>query len=488
MFVDICYAGFCLAAAPYACLRSAADGGFRNALVERLVPRLPVMPAPSVGVTRVWVHGVSVGEVLAARLLVESLLGKRGNLHERGFSSSACEVVFSATTPAGASVARSTFADVPVFFFPFDFSHNVRACFAAIRPSVVVLMEQELWPNFLEVASQLSVPVLVVNGRMTEKAQRKYGYIRGLARTMMRRLALVCALDEEHARRFLSCGADPRRLVITGNMKYDGFRSAAPSDADANASARAYYRELAGITPSDTLIVGGSTHAPEEEWLLNAVVRLKSQVAGMRLLIAPRHVQRVAEVEKAVSSVGFAPVRRSSLGPPVARDAVSPPTGEDMPVRAEGRDGISRYVPDLHDRSRQVLILDTVGELRNVYPAADIVFIGGSLIPHGGQNVLEPAMACKPVVFGPHMFNFSEAAELLREAGAAIVAADPGDLARALGVFAGDATRAATAGAAGAGAVRRKQGATDRNLNAIAAMLNARRCGSSTRMCFVGGS
>lgn len=462
MFIDICYAGFCLAAAPYACFRAVADRGFRRALGERLFLRTPMLDEPRPGTVRVWVHGVSVGEVLAARPLVESLLGKRGDLRERGFNESACEVVVSTTTPAGESVARNVFPDTPVLFFPFDFSHIVRAYFAAVRPSVVVLVEQELWPNFLEIAAQFNVPVLVVNGRMTAKAHARYSYFPGLARTMMRRLALVCALDEEHARRFLSCGADPRRVLITGNMKYDSFQTTGEAAADMHTTARRQYRELAGVSDSEVLIVGGSTHAPEEEWLLNSFAQLKQRVGSARLLLAPRHIQRVTEVERAIRGAGFIPVRRSALGPPGAAKTSAASTSKPSA-----------------NRDRQVLILDTVGELRLVYHAADIVFVGGSLIPHGGQNVLEPAMAGKPVVFGPHMFNFSEAARLLENVGAAVVATNPADLVRALGVFALDAPRAAAAGAAGAAAVRQKQGATDRHLNAIATVLNTRSRGGT---------
>ncbi|MDQ7780702.1 MAG: 3-deoxy-D-manno-octulosonic acid transferase [Planctomycetota bacterium] len=445
LLVDICYAGFCLVAAPYAVARAVSETGFRHALAARLWARYPQLRVPDRAALRIWIHGVSVGEVLASVPLVDGLRSSMPDTNGSATPRGSRDLIISSTTPAGVAVARRTYRDLPVMHFPFDFSGLVERALKTMRPGIIVLMEQELWPNMLEIAARRGIPVVILNGRMTARAFERYAYIRGLARTMFSRVALVCAIDAEHAERFVKCGMPPERVRVTGNMKYDalaaGLRTSGPEVATpasiegAAAESALKYRTMFGVKPSELVIVAGSTHAPEEEWVLAAYARLAERIANLRLLIAPRHIDRVPDIERMVKAAGYGVIRRSA-----AAGMTSP---------------------------RDVCLLDTVGELRSVYCAADVVFVGGSLIPHGGQNVLEPAVLGKPIVFGPSMFNFADAAALLVETGGAMQATCPEDLARALRVFVCDPDHARVAGAAGARAVSLRQGATARNIDAI---------------------
>ncbi len=334
----------------------------------------------------IWLHCVSVGETQAARPLARALVERFPN-HA---------LVVSTTTLTGQRVAREAFKDTAaaVIYFPFDWAWSVRRALRAVNPSVVLLMETELWFRFLRECAERKIPVALVNGRVSERSFRRYRLIRGFVRRALDTLALALAQTGDDAARLVALGLAPERVEVTGNVKFDlGDDSRASAVTD---ELRARFA-LDGKRP---LVVAASTHAPEERVVLEAFKQLCASSDGAagdsdggttrpRLLVAPRHPERFAEVASLLDSSGLAWARRSDA--PAAGDA-----------------------------GCEAILLDTVGELRAVYPLAEVVFVGGSIAHTGGHNVLEPAHAARCVVTGPHTFNFTEIVRRLLEADALV--------------------------------------------------------------------
>jgi len=359
---DVLYAGLLTAMAP-SFLYKIARGKYRAGWKHKLgfVPeRVPGR--------RIWIHAVSVGEAVAADILAG---GIRAELPGH-------EIVVSTTTPTGQSVARARFGEDKVFYFPLDLSGPVTRAFARTRPELLVLMELEVWPNLVAAAAHRDVPVVVANGRISDRAFARYRRVARILRPSFRRLAAVGAQNEDNAGKFIALGTPRERVVVTGTLKYDGVATE-PDDAS-----RSWARRELRLADGEHLLLGGSTHRTEELALARAW-RRSGTGETWRLAIAPRHPERVPEVESELAADGFTTARRSRL------------------AEAEAAPGA-------------VALVDTVGELGRLYHAADLVFVGGSLIPHGGQNPIEPAGLGKAVVFGPHMFNFDDSVRDLLEA------------------------------------------------------------------------
>ncbi len=378
---------------------------------------------------RIWIHAVSVGEAVAADTLAEGLREELPDF----------ELVASTTTPTGQAVARERFGEERTFYFPLDFSGPARRALVRTKPGAIVLMEFELWPNLTAAAARGGIPVVIVNGRISERAFPKYLRYARLLRPTMRRVAAFGVQTETYAERFRSIGAPPGRVVVTGSLKYDGVKT--EPDPDSAARAR---REL-GIAEGERVLLGGSTHRTEELALARAWRGIGTG-EPWRLVVAPRHPERVPEAEADLARDGFRTVRRTKLK-------------EDP----EARPG-----PDT------VVIIDTVGELGRFYGAADLVFVGGSLIPHGGQNPIEPAGLGKAVVFGPHMFNFAETVEALLGAKGARRVASPEELAQVVNDLARDEAARRRLGEAGRAAIIARQGARARTTELIRNVLAGR--------------
>ncbi len=328
--------------------------------------KLGGVPARSGGKKCLWVHAVSVGETMAARTIIEAFEQAHPDW----------EIRLSTTTATGREVARKRFGEDRVFYCPLDLSWMVKRVFRRIRPDLVVLMELEVWPNFLVVAEEWSVPVVVANCRITEKSLRGFERLGNLARKMLNRVRLWLAQSEEYASRLRSLGIPAERVAVVGSVKYDTV----PTELDEGI--RAEYRALFGVDGAP-LLVAGSTHPGEETAVLRACKALwEGDFPDLRVVLVPRHPERLDAVER--EAAGFAAVRR--------RSGLSAKTPADAPV----------------------VLLDTMGELAKVYAAADLVFVGGSLIEHGGQNIMEPCGLARPTVMGPSCYNFDEAVETLR--------------------------------------------------------------------------
>jgi 3-deoxy-D-manno-octulosonic-acid transferase len=294
----------------------------------------------------------------------------------------------SVSTFTGFEVARSQFPDLTVFYFPVDLSPIVARFFRRHRPTVVVLVELELWPNFLIEARRRGVPVLVANARITERSSRRYGFAGALSRGLFRLPTAFGAQGEDHRRRFLDRGVDPERVELLGNLKHD--REPGPAAARGPGS-----RERLGWREGETLVItAGSTHPGEERIFCALAAALGAVDPRLRWVLVPRHVERLSPAEVRGWGVPEGPLSWSAFAAAGAREGTEPP------------------------RAR-ILIVDTVGELECFYALADLVFIGGSIVPHGGHNLFEAARLGKPLLFGPHVGNFRAEAEELLAAGAA---------------------------------------------------------------------
>ncbi len=322
----------------------------------------------------IWLHAVSVGEVNAARPLVEGL-------RER-FASH--RIIVSTTTKTGQDLAARVFAERAdaVFYFPFDFKFSVRKALAHFKPSVILLMETEIWPRFIAEAKAGGARVVIVNGRLSERSYRRYAKISGFLRQVLGDLDLALMQGAADANRLISLGAAAGRVQVTGNVKFD-----IAADAGEVTLSRELDERFA-LSSARPTIVAASTHDPEEGWILDAYCSLASDRTSERprLIIAPRHPERFDKVAALLRQF------------------------RDDPACEWNRYSVARRSagPTEQDRDADIILLDSIGELRAVYPLATIVFVGGSLIPHGGQSVLEPAAVGKAIITGPHTHNFTD--------------------------------------------------------------------------------
>lgn len=341
----------------------------------------------------IWIHAVSVGETMTARPVARAL---RNAIPD-------CKIVFSVTTDTGYDTAQKA-VDAgeieAVFYFPLDFFPDaVRRTLNAIRPDAFLCMETELWPNFLYIANQRGVKMFLVNGRVSDNLLKTAPRLGGIWRWMMSNLDGILMRSEYDAERMRSLGVDTTRVVVTGDIKLDNLEP-----VHAHAQHRSQWRELLGIDRGTPVWVAGSTHPGEEEMVLRAYGKLRERRPELRLIIAPRHIERIEEVVEAFRTAGVLILRRSELD-----------SDRSTPVPSES-----------------VILIDTVGELAQIYAAADVAFVGGSLVERGGHNMLEPVLRGVPVVFGPNVANFREAARLVQEAKLGKMVPDDGALAGAV--------------------------------------------------------
>src|SRR5919108_1619535 len=402
---------------PVALARRITDGIPLN-LRERLgLGRHAPPPAP-VG----WLHAVSVGEAIAAAPLLDAL--------RRAYPA---RPLFAPTVPEpGARLVRERFAGMATHrYFPLDFPRITRRVIESIQPAFFVGMETELWPNTLRALAERGVPTMIANGRLSDRSFRRYRMVRGSMRRVLADIAVFGMQSAEDARRMIALGAPPERVVVTGNLKAEPL----PDPA----GAVELWHRLLGLAADQPVWVAGSTHRGEEEAVLEAHCRALLDRPNLALVLAPRHPERVGEVLSVLKARGLAAVRRS-----------------DLPARRS---------------PGAVIVLDTVGELAHLYAIADVVFVGGSLAPLGGHNMLEPALRGKPVLFGPHTHNFREAAAALVDSGGGRVVHDAAELAVALRRLLADPELRERVGAAGRDAVASRQGAVRATLDLIAQYL-----------------
>jgi len=376
----------------------------------------------------IWIHAVSVGEVLTARPLVSDLKRRYPDLR----------MFLSTTTLAGQQLARRSVQDVDaVFYFPFDLGIFVRRTLNLVRPKLFIMMETEIWPNLLYECRRRGVKTAVVNGRLSARSFSRYRMIRGFMRRVLDHVDRFLVQSEESARRFIEIGADPARVVVTGSLKFDSL-DMSPNALQARARERVlrYFR----VPSSRPVIVAGSTMKGEESAVLRAFRRVRTAAPNTLLVIAPRHPERFGEVEQLVRAEGWKTARRS-----------------DLAIDNEPR--------------VDVVVLDTIGELATVYQIATVVFVGGSLVATGGHNVLEPAVFGKPIVFGPHMENFAEIADAFVSNAAGVQLAGEEQIDETFVSLISDPVRRARLGAAARALVEANRGAKEKSVTVLADLL-----------------
>ncbi len=410
-------AAFFVAALPVFLFQAILRGKYRRALPERL----GAVPAWTGAAAPLWVHAVSVGEVMAAIPLVRQV--------ERRWP--ALPILMSTVTDTGRGVGRQRLPGKPFVFFPLDFAWAVRRALDRIRPRAVVLTETELWPLFIRACGERGIPVIVVNGRISPRSYPRYRRVRFWFGRVLQGVRLFCMQTPEDAARVRDLGAPPERVHVVGNLKFD-----LAGDEDPAEGARV--RAMLGLAPDRRVLVAGSTHKGEEPLVLEAYRRARSAIPDLALILAPRHPERLEEVADLLREAGLAWVQRSKAPAPEGTAAV---------------------------------LVDTMGELSRLYAAGTVVYVGGSLVPIGGHNVLEPAAHGRPVLFGPHMGNFAEMARLFREQGAGLEVQDAASLAAAALRLLGDPAEARRMGEAGRRIVATHRGAAERTVALLEPLL-----------------
>jgi 3-deoxy-D-manno-octulosonic-acid transferase len=378
MFIvyDLIFLIFAIVCLPVYFIRGKLNSGFLR--------RLGFLPAQLNLDRPIWVHAVSLGEVISIKGLLSQL---RQAYPGKKF-------VISTVTATGNKVAQGLIREGDFLtYLPLDFSFIVRRVLKKVNPCMFIIAETEIWPNLIICLDNLQIPVITVNGRISDSSYYGYRLIKFFIRPILRLIKQFCVQSDLDALRLENLGVDKQKIQVTGNVKFD-INLASSSESNVLT-----YRAKLGLGQFDKLLVCGSTHPKEEELILVSYRELLLAFPALKLLIAPRHPERSKEISRLVADQGFMPVLISSI-------SGACPTCINKPV----------------------FILDTIGELPNYYSAADIVFVGGSMIKRGGHNILEPASLKKPVIFGPYMFNFRDISELFLVKQAALVAGDSQEL------------------------------------------------------------
>lgn len=416
--LDALYLVALLMLSPWLVWRAWRTRRYRQGLRDKLLGLSAEVPTGAV-----WFHAVSLGEV---KVLGQLVPGFRRRHPER-----VC--VVSSTTDTGLAEARKLFPDLVVFPFPFDFSWAVTRTLERLRPSLVVLCESELWPNFLGAAHRQGVPVALVNGRMSPRSLRRYQMLGPLVRSLLQKLAIIGVQGNDYAAAMLSLGATPGCVVTTGNLKFDGALTDPKNDRTAE------LRRLFAIEDGDLVWVAGSLQAVEEPMVVRIYEQIRERYPRLRFFLVPRQPERFDEVAALLTAKQIDHVRRSQVS---------------EPTRAG------------------VILLDTMGELGALWGLADVAFVGGSLDGmRGGQSMIEPAAFGAAVTFGPHVWNFRETARRLVESGGAYQVANATELEQTIPRLLGDASERRALGALARRFVVSQQGATERTLDLLERVL-----------------
>ena len=401
-------------------LRARKAPAYGQRLGERFAYRLPPMEPGGI-----WVHAVSVGESIAAAPMIRQLLLRHPEL----------PITVTCMTPTGSERIQALFAGEPRIqhcYLPYDLPWASGRFLDHVRPRLAVIIETELWPNHIHECARRGIPVALANGRLSERSARGYARFSRLTAPMLAEMSLLAVQTQVEAERFLALGARPECVQVTGSIKFD-------LNVDPTVPVRAARLREQWQASERPVWIAASTHEGEDEVILAAHRQLLASHADALLILVPRHQERFASMHALCRAQGFTTVQRSL----------------DQPVTA----------------ATQVLLGDTMGELLFLYALADIAFVGGSLVANGGHNPLEPAALTKPVLSGPHMFNFLEIGAMLREAGALVEVDDAQGLATAVRQWIELPRDAVRSGEAGLAVMRANQGALKRLLDALDAKL-----------------
>ncbi|HLO27384.1 MAG TPA: 3-deoxy-D-manno-octulosonic acid transferase [Geobacteraceae bacterium] len=370
----------------------------------------------------IWVHAVSVGETIAVKPLLKAL---KEQFPDR-------KIVVSNVTETGRSVALKIDEADLCIYFPFDFSFAVRRILSCIRPSIILVVETEIWPNFLHTAHRMGIPAVMVNGRISDRSFGRYFLLGWFFRPILANFSWFCMQSGEDARRMVAMGAPADRVEVTGNLKYD-LPVAAVSPLE-----KEHIRSAFLLPPDVLVFTAGSTHQGEDEALISAYRQLAAMGKKVLMVLVPRHPERAPLVAGLLKREKVACALRSGLN------------------------GRTKMLS-----AGEVLLVDTVGELTKFYAVSDIVFVGGSLVPTGGHNILEPASFRVPVIFGPHMSNFREAAEFILDCGGGLQVKGGEELGAVLGTLLDDPALRREMGGNGARLLEENSGSTGLHVKVV---------------------
>ncbi len=429
VLIDIAYLIAILAVSPMAIYRMLRYGRYRAGWANRFGKISRKRPDKKC----IWIHAVSVGEVNATTTLIRELEAKFPDY----------EIAISTTTDTGFARANALFGSrLSVFYFPMDFSLTMKRAFANIRPAMCLLIELEVWPNLVRIAKQSSIPVIVVNGRLSERSFRRYNLIKAVTRKLFGNLTLALTQSEEYAERFRRLGMPAERVIVTGSVKYDTAQVTDKVDGADLLAAQLGFK-------NERLWVAGATGDDEEQIILDVYKRLieQKQFKDLRLAIVPRKPERFDGVANLIEQAGFGPIRYSEL--------------KSGKLRIENEEL----------RNNSVVLGDTMGDLRKFYSLAAVIFVGRSLVPMGGSDMMEAAALGKCTIFGPHAFNFKQAVDDLLKANGAILVKDADELFNVMKKCLTDTDYASRIAQNGQQLIRKNQGATNKTVEQIAKLL-----------------
>ena len=423
------YSVLAICIAPVILWKRFRTGKYRDGWSQKLWGSLPSRTS-----TRecIWFHAVSVGEVLQLRTILQQLLARHPNV----------DIVISTTTSTGYSVAREQFPQHTVCYFPLDFTWSVRRAIQRIRPSAIVLVELELWPNFIRTASDMHIPLALINGRISEKSFRGYRRIRVLMQRLFARFELLAVQDETYAERLIALGAPEDVVHVTGSVKFDGVKT------DRNNSQTHSIQESLGLKTDEIVFLAGSTQSPEEEVAIRIWLKLRETFPNLRLVLVPRHQERFEDVANLVTRFGLPLVRRSVV--------------REKPANLQTQTG-----------ETPVVLVDTLGELNACWGFVDLAFVGGTLsVGRGGQNMIEPAGYGAAVVVGPDTKNFRSVVDLLITGDAIRVAQNADELQAVITGWLQNPAEAREMGRRAQHLVLTQQGATTRTCELLLPLLD----------------
>ncbi|MCG2677400.1 3-deoxy-D-manno-octulosonic acid transferase, partial [bacterium] len=371
----------------------------------------------------IWIHAVSVGEVIAASPVIDAI---RKRFPKYSF-------LISTVTDTGQDMARKAISDPKeIIYFPLDFKWIVNKVLKIIQPKLFIMVETELWPNFIRETKKRKIPLAVVNGRISPSSFKGYKIIKPFLKKVLFNIDLFCMQSKLDEERIISLGAPKERVHVTGNVKFDGLQT--------EVSDRERLAEELKISSKDLVLVAGSTHPGEEEIILDIYQKAREEYPNLRLILTPRHPERIPEVESLIKNKNLSCIRRSQI------------TNHRSPIT---------------DHRSPIILIDTIGELAKVYSLATVVFVGGSLVPVGGHNILEPAALGKAPLFGPYMHNFVESARLLIEGKGGIQARDREELLKNILDLLKNPEKREKTGKRAQEIVKRHQGASERTVELI---------------------
>lgn len=425
-FLNLAYSLLLVAVAPVIAYRSLVLKKYRTGWSQKLFGNVPLRSGDR---PCFWFHAVSVGEVLQLPPLIAGLSEQNPDL----------EFVISTTTHTGYAVAQEKFPGHRVCYYPLDFSWAVRRALKRIRPAAVVLVEMELWPNFVLAADQLQIPLSIINGRLSEKSFRGYRRLRFLVGPLLNRLQLIAVQTAAYAERFADLAGRKERIHVTGSIKFDGIQ------VERDNPKTRELRDAFQIKPGEVVLVAGSTQDPEERIALDVFLELQQRYSNLRLILVPRHQERFEEVARLVKHYDLPLIRRS--------------------YQAQGDDSL--FLPFTTSKRPPICLLDTLGELKACWGLADFAFVGGSLTRRGGQNMIEPAGYGAAVAFGPNTWNFKDVVAALIQHRAAVVVQSQDELQQLLTGWLENPAAASEQGIRAQDFVLQQRGATQRTADLL---------------------